>query len=198
MSLSFIRRGAVLLALAAPQALLSQQTTGTVRGRVTDGGSGRGLPEAQVTIAGTRVGAMTNASGEFTLVAVPIGQRTVAVRRIGYQPATKLVAVTAGETSTGDIALNESAVNLSEVVVTGSGTPTEKRKVGTSVASVDSTLIGRAQSVTLDQAMQGKVPGAQITQNSGGPGGGGMSVRIRGTNSFISGSDPLYIVDGVI
>ena len=46
--------------------------------------------------------------------------------------------------------------------------------------------------------MQGKVPGAQITQNSGGPGGGGISVRLRGTNSFISGSDPLYIVDGVI
>ena len=46
--------------------------------------------------------------------------------------------------------------------------------------------------------MQGKIPGAQITQNSGGPGGGGISVRLRGTNSFISGSDPLYIVDGVI
>jgi TonB-dependent SusC/RagA subfamily outer membrane receptor len=198
MSLSLIRRGAMVLALAIPQTLFAQQATGTVRGRVTDGGSGRGLAEAQVTIAGTRVGAMTNANGDFTLVAVPIGQRTVAVRRIGFQPATKLVVVTPGETATGDIALSESAVNLSEVVVTGSGTPTERRKVGTSVALVDSTIIGRAQSVTLDQAMQGKIAGAQITQNSGGPGGGGMSVRIRGTNSFISGSDPLYIVDGVI
>ncbi len=59
-------------------------------------------------------------------------------------------------------------------------------------------MISRAQAVTVDQALQGKVPGAQITQNSGGPGGGGISVRLRGTNSFISGSDPLYIVDGVI
>jgi TonB-dependent SusC/RagA subfamily outer membrane receptor len=84
------------------------------------------------------------------------------------------------------------------VVVTGSATPTEKRKVGTSVAAVDSTTIARAQALTVDQAMQGKVPGAQITQNSGGPGGGGISVRLRGTNSFIAGSDPLYIVDGVI
>src|SRR5678816_794240 len=56
----------------------------------------------------------------------------------------------------------------------------------------------RDRTVTVDQALQGKVPGAQITQNSGGPGGGGISVRLRGTNSFISGSDPLYIVDGVI
>jgi TonB-dependent SusC/RagA subfamily outer membrane receptor len=63
---------------------------------------------------------------------------------------------------------------------------------------VDSTLISRAEAVTVDQALQGKVAGAQITQNSGGPGGGGVSVRLRGTNSFISGSDPLYIVDGVI
>src|SRR4029078_10735615 len=46
--------------------------------------------------------------------------------------------------------------------------------------------------------MQGKIAGAQISQNSGGPGGGGISVRLRGVNSFISGSDPLYIVDGVI
>ncbi|MGH7711530.1 MAG: TonB-dependent receptor domain-containing protein, partial [Gemmatimonadaceae bacterium] len=78
------------------------------------------------------------------------------------------------------------------------GTPTEKRKIGTSVASVDSTIISRAQALTVDQALQGKTAGAQITQNSGVPGGGGVSVRLRGVNSFISGSDPLYIVDGVI
>ncbi|HYW30265.1 MAG TPA: TonB-dependent receptor, partial [Gemmatimonas sp.] len=66
------------------------------------------------------------------------------------------------------------------------------------IASVDSTVISRALATTLDQALQGKVAGAQISQNSGGPGGGGISVRLRGTNSFISGSDPLYIIDGVI
>jgi TonB-dependent SusC/RagA subfamily outer membrane receptor len=108
------------------------------------------------------------------------------------------VAVTAGAAAAVEFRLNVSALNLSEVVVTGSAAPTERRKVGTSIASVDSTVIARAQSVTVDQALQGKVPGAQITQNSGGPGGGGISVRLRGTNSFISGSDPLYIVDGVI
>jgi TonB-dependent SusC/RagA subfamily outer membrane receptor len=108
------------------------------------------------------------------------------------------VAVTTDGATAGDIALTASALNLTEVIVTGSAAPTEKRKIGTSVASVDSTLIGRAEAVTVDQALQGKVAGAQITQNSGGPGGGGVSVRLRGTNSFISGSDPLYIVDGVI
>jgi TonB-dependent SusC/RagA subfamily outer membrane receptor len=119
-------------------------------------------------------------------------------RRIGYQPASQAVTVSPNGTATAAFRLSVSALNLEEIVVTGSGAPTERRRVGTSIASVDSTVIARAQAVTVDQALQGKVAGAQITQNSGGPGGGGISVRLRGTNSFIAGSDPLYIVDGVI
>ena len=198
---SLLRRGAVLAALASlisTTALRAQATTGTVRGHVTEGSGGRGVPEAQVTIAGTRIGAITNANGDFTLVAVPTGARTLESRRIGYQPVTRAITFNACDNDVGSIALNVSAVNLNEVVVTGTGTATEKRAVGTSIATVDSALISRAEAVTVDQAMQGKIPGAQITQNSGSPGGGGISVRLRGTNSFISGSDPLYIVDGVI
>jgi len=198
-----IRRAAALsaLALAAlvhPSSLRAQAATGTVRGRITEGSGGRGIPEVQVTITGTRIGALTNQNGEFTLAAVPTGARTVEARRIGYQPVERNITVTTGDNIVGDIALSVSAVNLSEVVVTGTGTATEKRAIGTNIATVDSALIGRAQAVTVDQAMQGKIPGAQITQNSGSPGGGGISVRLRGVNSFISGSDPLYIVDGVI
>jgi TonB-dependent starch-binding outer membrane protein SusC len=202
MRFTFRRAGALLVALAliASPTLLTAQTpaTGTVRGRVVDGGAGRGLADVQVTIAETRIGAVTGANGQFTLTGVPIGARTIMVRRLGYQAATRPLTVVAGDNAVGDIPLNVSAVNLSEVVVTGSAAPTERRKIGTSVASVDSTLISRSQAIAVDQAMQGKIPGAQITQNSGGPGGGGISVRLRGTNSFISGSDPLYIVDGVI
>jgi TonB-dependent SusC/RagA subfamily outer membrane receptor len=201
MALTTARRGALAFALALaalPSLLSAQAITGTVRGRVTDATGGRPLPEAQVSIEGTRLGGISNANGEFTIPAVPTGPRTVVVRRIGYAPASKAVTVTAEGVSTGDIVVTASALNLTEVVVTGSAAPTERRKVGTSIASVDSTLIAKAQAVTVDQALQGKVAGAQITQNSGGPGGGGVSVRLRGTNSFISGSDPLYIVDGVI
>src|SRR5687768_12331993 len=199
MKLNFVCRGALLaIALATPFVLAAQQATGTVSGRITDSSIGRGLPDVQVTVTGTRIGAITGPNGEYTLVGVPTGNRTISVRRIGYQPTTHVVTVVAGETATADVALNVSAVNLSEVVVTGTGTATEKRKVGTNIATVDSALISRAQAVTVDQAMQGKIPGAQITQNSGSPGGGGISVRLRGVNSFISGSDPLYIVDGVI
>jgi len=172
--------------------------TGTVRGRITASGTGAGLPDAQLLVVGTRVGTSTNATGEYTLVNVPAGPRSISIKRLGYQPVTRAITVSVGATTSLDASLIVSAVNLSEVVVTGSAAPTEKRKIGTSIASLDSTMIGRASAVTIDQALQGKVAGAQISQNSGGPGGGGISVRLRGTNSFISGSDPLYIIDGVI
>ena len=194
------RRAAAALAISflAVPSLLTAQSSGTVRGHVTDAASGRPLSEAQVSVEGTRVGSITNANGDYTLNAVPAGQRNIIIRRLGYQRVTVAVAVGAGATATADAALRVSAVNLSDVVVTGTGTPTERRKVGASIASVDSSMISKAQATTLDQAMQGKIAGAQITQNSGGPGGGGISVRLRGVNSFISGSDPLYIIDGVI
>ncbi|HZD86194.1 MAG TPA: TonB-dependent receptor [Gemmatimonadaceae bacterium] len=200
MILTILRRGALLLVLAivSPFALAAQQATGTVSGRVTDASVGRGLPDVAVLVTGSRLGTQTGPNGEYTISGVPVGARTLTVRRIGYQATTETVTVVPGATATADVALHVSAVNLSEVVVTGTGTATEKRKVGTSIATIDSSLLSRAQATTVDQAMQGKIPGAQITQNSGSPGGGGISVRLRGVNSFISGSDPLYIVDGVI
>ncbi len=195
------RRGiawAVLIALPVVVSAQGVTSTGTVRGRVTEAVSGRAIADARVQVTGTRIAAVSNASGDFLLTLVPTGPRIISVRRLGFQPSTQTVTIGADGAVTANFALRESAVNLSEVVVTGSAAPTEKRKIGTSVASIDSTTISRAVAVTVDQALQGKVPGAQITQNSGGPGGGGISVRLRGTNSFISGSDPLYIVDGVI
>lgn len=196
----FVRRVwcAVGLLLAAPVALSAQAATGTIRGKVTEASSGRGLADAQIQVVGTRAGTLSQASGEYVINAVPVGARVVQIRRIGFQPINKTVQVLAGSSVTVDAALSVSAINLSEVVVTGTASPTEKRRVGTSIATVDSTVVSKAQAVTVDQALQGKIAGAQITQNSGGPGGGGISVRLRGTNSFISGSDPLYIIDGVI
>ena len=184
-------RSAILLAVALalpvfPRSAMGQGAVGTIRGRIIDASSGRALSEAQVTVEGTRLGAITGVTGEYSIVAVPAGSQTVTVRRLGYRAASATVTVAVGSTATVNSALNVSAVNLSEIVVTGSGAPTERRRVGTSIASIDSTVLTRAQAVTIDQALQGKIPGAQISQNSGGPGGGGISVRLRGTNSFSS------------
>ncbi|HMI48295.1 MAG TPA: carboxypeptidase regulatory-like domain-containing protein, partial [Gemmatimonadaceae bacterium] len=95
MTPSIVRRGALLivLALVSPFALAAQQATGTVSGRVTDLSIGRGLPDVQIVVTGTRIGAVTGANGEYTLTGVPIGTRTITVRRIGYQPTTQTVTV---------------------------------------------------------------------------------------------------------
>jgi len=200
MTFLFVRRMycAALLLLAAPAVLCAQAATGTIRGKVTDVATGRGLADAQIQLVGTRLGTVSLASGDYTLSGVPTGARVVQFRRIGFQPISRTIQVVGGATATINAPMAVSAINLSEVVVTGSASPTEKRRVGTSIATVDSTVFSKAQAVTVDLALQGKIAGAQISQNSGGPGGGGISIRLRGTNSFIAGSDPLYIVDGVI
>lgn len=186
-----------LLAILAP-ALLGAQTTGTVQGRVTDAGNGQPLANAQVRVEGTLLGALSDATGQYSVPNVPSGRRVIVARRIGYAEMRREVDVAAGASATADFAMSEAATTLGEVVVTGTGAPTTRRAVGTSIASVDSAAISKSNATTIDQALQGKIAGAQITQNSGTPGGGGVTVRLRGTSSFISGSDPLYIVDGVI
>jgi TonB-dependent starch-binding outer membrane protein SusC len=192
---------AALAAALAPARVQAQGGGGgTVRGKITDATSGAPIAEAQVAIdaAGTRIGGLSQQNGEYLLANVPAGEQTVIVRRIGFAAQRRTVTVTEGGTATADFALTVAATTLGEVLVTGTAAPTERRAVGTSIASVDSMAVAKSQATTLDQALQGKIAGAQITQNSGNPGGGGLSVRLRGTSSFISGSDPLYIVDGVI
>jgi TonB-dependent SusC/RagA subfamily outer membrane receptor len=186
-------------ALAAlPTTVRAQDATGAVRGRVTDATTSQPLPGVTIAVDGTQLGALTGDQGEYSIPAVPAGRRTLRVRRIGFSAETRAVDVAAGQTTTADFALRGAAVALEEVVVTGTAAPTTRRALGTSIAAVDSNALRNSQAVSIDQALQGKIAGAQITQNSGNPGGGGITVRLRGTSSFISGSDPLYIVDGVI
>lgn len=181
-----------------PADLLAQ---GTIRGRITDAATGQPLAAAQISagsVAGTRFGSATDANGVYVIAGLPAGAQTISARRIGYVPQQRTVTVDASTSTTADFALSAATTTLEDVVVTGTATPTTVRALGTSVASIGASEIAAARSTTVDQAMQGKIAGAQITQNSGNPGGGGISVRLRGTSSIISGSEPLYIVDGVI
>jgi Carboxypeptidase regulatory-like domain len=114
MSRHFLKLAAAAV-LAAGAA--GAQGVGTVQGRVSDAASGRPLPDVQVVVVDTRLGAVTNAQGEFTIAAVPVGARSVTARRLGFQPATRAITVTAGGAVRVEFALDASALNLSEVVV---------------------------------------------------------------------------------
>lgn len=116
---------------------------------------------------------------------------------MGLKPVQRAIQVGSTLSFTVDVQLEPDVLGLNEVIVTGTTVATEKRKLGNSVATVSARDIQFSGSVGIDGALQGKVAGAQITQNSGNP-AGGISVRMRGPSTIVGSSEPLYIVDGVI
>ena len=186
------------IALVLTPALATAQGTGTIRGRVTDAATGAALAGAQIRIDGTTLGTQSDNDGSYTVTGVPAGSQFVSVRRVGYAPERASITMAGAADVTQNFALRPAAVTLSEVVVTGVAAPTTKRQLGNTIETVAGERIARAPGVTsIDQALQGKVTGAIISENSGQP-GGGISIRLRGTNSILGGAEPLYVVDGVL
>jgi TonB-dependent starch-binding outer membrane protein SusC len=189
---------ALLLVLAEPG---WAQQSGTITGTVTDAKSGNRLIGANVTIDGTRIGTVTNAQGQYRLSGVPVGQVQMAVMRLGYATILRPAQVTAGQTVTQDFALEERAITLDELVVTGYSVTPRREKTGAQT-QVTREKIEAMPITTVDQALQGRTAGVQVRTNNGQP-GGAATVRIRGvgslggTGSTPSTVNPLYIVDGV-
>jgi TonB-linked SusC/RagA family outer membrane protein len=187
-----LRPEGVSTAAATPAA--TPAAAATVSGRVTEANSGRPLPNAQVGIVGTRLGAVTNADGRYTIVNVPDGPQTIRVILIGFAPQTRQIVV-GTEPVTADFTMTAQAVQLQAVVSVGYGTQRRQDVTG-SVASVRVEDVPVAVTANVGQMLEGRVAGAQVTQNNGAP-GGGLSIRIRGTNSITANSEPLYVIDGV-
>ena len=184
---------ALFLGLAARP--LAAQGAGTVRGTVTDSATGRPVAGVQLTVAGAPARAVTTEAGTYQLTGVPAGRVTVRAQRLGYAAAARTLDVTAGGTATADLRLRPVAAVLSTVVATGYGS-SRRATVSNAIVSIDSSAFEALPVVSLDNALQGRVAGVQVIQNSGEP-GGGVSVRIRGPASLNAGSQPLYVIDGV-
>ncbi len=174
-------------AVAAPAQ--QRQITGRVRTAVT----GERVAGAAVSVLGTSTVTTTTASGEFSLAA-PAGDVTVVVGRIGYKHRNVLVP--AAQASI-DVSLEQDVFNLEAVVVTGQATGLEKRNAPNAVATVSGEELHQVPVPSIENALQGRVAGANIQTNSGAP-GGGVQVSFRGTTSIFGAADPLYVVDGVI
>ena len=181
-----------------PQALRAdaEAKQGAITGTVTDAGTGEPLPGVSVAVEGTQLGAATGADGTYTIRGVEPGTYTVRASFVGYgDEVEEGVEVQEGQTTTVDVAMQQEQVSLDEVVVVGYGEQ-QRRDLTGAVSSVSSEEIEAAPSSSVEQALQGRVAGVQVTQNSSKP-GGGISVRIRGTGSVQSGAEPLYVIDGV-
>lgn len=171
------------------------QQTGTVRGTVTDSVGHSPIAGVQVTIAGTQLGAVTSATGQYVIRAVPVGTPTISAQRLGFAAARRTATVRANDTTTVDFAMGAVATVLSEVVSVGYGT-SSRHEVSSAIASIDNSQFANTPVASIDNAIAGKVSGVQVMQNSGEP-GSALSVRVRGPASLNAGNQPLYVVDGV-
>ncbi|HUE87958.1 MAG TPA: TonB-dependent receptor plug domain-containing protein, partial [Vicinamibacterales bacterium] len=182
---------AVLLALGSPPL---QAQGRLLTGTVTDSASGIPLEGARITVRGSALGALTNTSGRFALRGVPPGSVVITVRTIGYRAAD--VPIAPGQSDV-QVSLIRDPLQLDEVVITGQATETSRRNLANAVATVSGEEVSRVSASTVEKALQGKVPGAVISTNSGAP-GGGVQVQLRGITSIQAASEPLWVVDGVV
>ena len=182
--LCFAKVMLLLLMLSPLQAFGQSKITGTV----VDQTNGEPIIGATVKIKGTSTGVVTDIDGNYSIDVKP-GQ-TLEFSYIGY--TTQSLKVT--KAGRYDINLSEETNTLEQVVVVGYGTMKRSDLTG-SVSSINEAQIKQGVNTSIEQAMQGRIAGVQVTQNSGAP-GGGISVQIRGINS-LNGNEPLYVVDGI-
>jgi len=150
--------------------------------------SGNTLPGVNVIIKGTKIGTVSDMSGNFVLKA---NEGDVMVFSfIGM----KIQEVTVGKKSTIYIVMNPSDEMLDELVVVGYGNMSKKDITG-SVSKVTSKDFEGQHATTADQILQGRIAGVQVI--GGGTPGNAMKVQIRGANSLLGDNSPLYVIDGV-
>lgn len=180
-------------AKANPSQLVSQQSKIQLKGTVTDT-KGAPVVGASVVQKGTLNGTSTDENGVFTLTNLKSGV-TLEISCLGY--STKEVVYN-GESSLTFI-LEEDENFLTETVIVGYGTQ-KKINVTGAVSSVDSKTLEARPVANISQALQGTIPGLNLsTSNQGGALGSGMSFNIRGTGSIGAGSSdaPLLLIDGI-
>jgi TonB-linked SusC/RagA family outer membrane protein len=177
-----------------PQLAVAQPPADTLNGTVTERRSGRPLPAATITVAGTGARTVTDPRGRFLLVSPGGGARQLTVSAIGFRPVT--VTTTAGQRSVA-IALEEVTIELEELIVTGTAGAVEKRALGNSVAQINTAELAEiAPAADVNRLINGRAAGVVFQAGSGGAGNGGK-IRIRGNSSLSLANEPLLYVDGV-
>ena len=162
----------------------SQQT---ITGTVSD--SDGPLAGASVVVKGTINGVSTDFDGNFSIEASP--SDVLLISYIGYTPKE----IPVGDQTQIDVNL-EAGNKLDEVVVIGYGTQRKSDLTG-SVSSVSSEEITQIPTSRVDQVLQGRAAGVQVTQASGAP-GAGTAIRVRGGNSITGSNEPLFVIDGIV
>ncbi|WP_282039891.1 TonB-dependent receptor [Saccharicrinis aurantiacus] len=161
-----------------------------ITGKVSDD-AGLSIPGVSVVKKGTTTGTITDMDGKYSLANVKSGDILI-FSFVGM--ASQQIAV--GSQSTIDITLKQDAIGLEEVVAVGYGSMKKANLTGaTSMVKAEAFEDRPVQNAT--QALQGQVPGLNISQVGGAPGNEKLNVQIRGLNSYGSSNTPLVLIDGV-
>ena len=169
----------------------------TIKGKIADS-NGQPMIGATVVLKGTAFGTAANAVGDYSFnAAVKAGTYDLEFRSIGFANVSKKITLGSANDLNVNIAMIEDGMSLDEVVVTGSTLKSTRRELGNSISTVSAQSIRNSGTNNLAGAIQGKIAGAQVTQNSGDP-SGGITIRLRGIKSLAGNSDPLYVIDGVV
>jgi outer membrane receptor protein involved in Fe transport len=167
-----------------------------VAGQVTDSASGSPIVGATVSVEGTRRSVVTDAVGRYRIASLVPGTYAVRARYIGYRPARVLVTLGAGEDATADVALERSAQELDQVVVTGTIVPTEVKALPTPVSVISDEEIARQQPHTVQDLLRQSVPTAVAWTTPDAPQFTILSTR--GSSAFSTGAPQMKVfVDGI-
>ena len=169
-----------------------------ISGKVTDN-TGKVVTNANVSIKKTSFGTLTDQDGNYLINAnLKPGTYVLEFSGVSFKVNTSILKIVAGQNEyAANNILSTDVLGLDEVVVTGTLVATSKRKLGNAIATVSAKDIRNSGASSIDGALQGKVVGAQVNQNSGNP-AGGISITMRGVSTLGGSSDPLYLLDGVI
>lgn len=167
----------------------------TVSGSVTDKA---GKPLSNVTVILTGISGdkstMTSEKGRFTFERINEGDYVLSCSHVGYDPQNKKITVS-GQDQVIDLSMEPTANSMKDVVVIGYGTQKKKDITG-AISVLSSAVLDDRPNTQFGYEIEGKAAGVQVIRSSGQP-QAGFSIRIRGTSTITSGSEPLYIVDGV-
>ncbi len=184
---------AVGLGLVMAAAMAARGSAQDVAGVVIDSRTGRPLEGVQVGVEGGQTIVRTDGRGQFRLAGLTGTSVTIRVALIGYRPLTEIVAV--GKTDLR-LALSQQAINLAEVVVTGTPAAAERRTLGIATATVHAAdQQAFAPTPDISNLINSRAPGVVVIPGTGQI-GSGPQIRIRGVNSFSLNGNPLIYIDG--
>ena len=180
-------RKIILFLLLLPFSIAAQDFV--VKGTVLEKETKQPIPGASVSLKGTPKGAITDFDGKFEIMAKK-GDKLV-VSFIGVKTTEIVVS-----SSKVEVFLEQDISQLDEVIINTGYFDVSKKDLSGAITQVKSEQLEKNRTTSIEKMLQGQVAGVVVSESS--EPGGGIAVSIRGTNSMLGGTQPLYVIDGII